>query len=255
MKSFLAFLSKEIKEGTRNYKYLAIGLCFIILGIVDPLILKVLPIILKSQSSIDISQIMVINQQLAIQNYMKDLFQIVNIVIAFSLMGILAEEIRGKTLVFPYSKGVSASGMVIAKNISYSIVLPVMVFLGFLINYYYSGVLFPEGTVAFADVVKSASLFSIYYVFNISLITFLSSILKRGLITGFTSLGIILILMPLFTKINVLRKFIPYDLVQNANVVSPVSSSTIAFTIVCIIVYIILLNIATIYRMKKVEVI
>ncbi|WP_425448485.1 hypothetical protein [Dethiothermospora halolimnae] len=251
MNSFKAYLKKEIIEGIRSYKYLIIGVSIVLFAILDPLMLKMLPKILENQVSMNIVASIEMTQKMAVQNYMKDLFQIVNIVLALSLMGILADEVKGQTLAFPYSKGVSKTGMVLAKTINYSLVIPIFMFIGFSINYYYSKILFSKDVIDYLQVMKGALLFSSYYIFNISLIVLLSSLVKKGLIAGFLTLAIIFT-MPLFYKINSISEFLPYNLVTHANMLDqsggiPWISFGVTF------VYIVVFNILTIYRMKRVE--
>ena len=46
MNSFKAYLKKEIKEGLRSYRFLAVAVVFIIFAIFYPLMLRMLPTIL-----------------------------------------------------------------------------------------------------------------------------------------------------------------------------------------------------------------
>ncbi|WP_069649888.1 hypothetical protein [Caloranaerobacter ferrireducens] len=254
MKTFQAYLKKEIFEGVRNYKYIVLTVGFIFFAVLDPLILKILPVILKNQIPIDLSQVMKITQKSAMQNYMKDLFQISNIVLALTIMGTLAEEVKGKTLVFPYSKGVSSLGIVLAKTVHYTAVVMFLVFAGFIINHYYSEILFTDEPVTFFQILKVTLMFSIYYMFNISLIIFMSSIFKSGIGAGLSAL-ILIFFMPLLSNITFINEYLPYYLLQKAKEIDFIFNSSIWVNIFCTLMYVIVLNLAASYRMKKVKVI
>lgn len=259
MSSFKAYFVKESKEGLRSYRYLIIGCSIIVFGIFDPIMLKLLPKLLEMQSniSIPIEEFMKVTQGLALQNFIKNLTQIVNIVIVLSLMGIISEEMKEKTIVFPYSKGLSNTGMVLGKIANYLFVIPIFILIGFLINYYYSGALFKDGTVEIMNVIKSVGLISLYMAFNIALVLFFSSMSKKSIIAGLSSLGVIF-LLPLVGKIFPVKKYLPSYLIQQSNTILSSNKasldSDLIFTILAIAIYIIVFTILTIYKMNKSQV-
>ena len=174
MSTFKAYLKKEILESIRQYKYLIIGISILFFAISDPIMMKALPLILKSQNYKGIESMLPTQRGLIMQNYLKDLFQIVNIVIVFCVSGTLGKEIGGLKFIFPYSKGCNPSEMVFAKAVHHIITTVIMVYLGFLANYYYVGVLFKDGKVNFSALLISASLMGLFYAFIISFLTFCS---------------------------------------------------------------------------------
>ncbi len=260
MKSFKAYVKKEIIEGFRSYRFLVLLLTMVIFAVLNPLMLKLLPILLAGQFPEEITQLFNITQFFAVQNYIKDISQIINIVVILTLMGLLVDERQNKTLVFPYSKGVLVTGIITGKSIVYSVVLLVCIFLGFCINYYYSSILFIEEPVNIIDVLNVACLFSIYYIFIVSLIICLGSFLKKKLFVGISSLGISFILSG-FKNITNLRNFLPSNLITLAENIL-INSSTdqsytesMIITIVAVALYVVVLNLTAIYRMNKVEII
>lgn len=259
MNSFKTYFKKEFKEGIRNYKYLIIGASIILLAVFDPIMLKMLPKILASQSNISIpaEMLMETTQKFALQNFLKDINQIVNIVVVFSLMGIMADEIRDKTIVFPYSKGVSNIGVVLAKFVNYGIMVSIFLFLGLSLNYYYSGVLFKDGAVEFIKIIKVTGLISIYYLFNISVIIFMSSLSKKSIVVGLSSMGIIF-LLPLIGEILPIKEYLPNHLLQQSNIIissaDSVNYNNSLLTIICVVLIIIVINFFTIFKMNRSEI-
>ena len=251
MRTCKAYFKKEIMESKRQYKYIVLGVGIIAFAILDPFMLKLLPIILEKQLQGDLSSLFVVTPKSAIINYIKDLFQIGTLFIVFTLGSNLSEEMKEEKLVFPYSKGSIPAGIVLAKIIHYTIVITALTFIGFLTCAYYGSILLGGEKVALSGIMSSALLMSLYYFFNITLVTFFSSLVKKGVIAGFITLMITFI-SAAFVNLNVIGKFMPYKLVEGANSFTLENYSyTIAFSIMCSIILII----ATIFKMNKVEVI
>ncbi|MCB2353254.1 hypothetical protein [Clostridium estertheticum] len=255
MATFKAYFKKEILESKTQYKYIILAVSFLFFAISDPIMVKLLPEILKSQltkGSTDISTLLPpLTQLTGMQNYIKDLFQIVTLVIIFTTCGSLSDEITTGKLIFPYSKGSLPTGIVLAKLINYTLALSIFTFIGFSVNYYYSGLLLKGNPVAFSSVLSSATLLSIYYFFIIALVLFCSSIIQKGVITG-----IIVLVVNYFsvaiTGIKSISKFIPYNLVDGATQFKHINLTT---TITSVIILSVILILLTIRRMNKVNVV
>lgn len=251
MTTFKAYFKKEIMESKRQYKYIVLGVGIIAFAILDPFMSKLLPIILEKQLQGDLSSLFVVTPKSAINNYIKDLFQIGTLFIVFTLGSNLNEEITEGKLVFPYSKGGLPIGIVLAKIIHYAIVVTVLTFIGFLTCSYYVSILIQGERVALSGIISSAILMSVYYFFNIALVTLFSSIVKKGVTAAFITLMVTFI-SAAFVNLSTIGKLMPYKLVVGANLFTLKNYSyTIAFSIMCSILFII----ATIFNMNKVEVI
>lgn len=183
-----------------------------------PLLLKLLLTILKTKApGLDLTKLINYTQQGAIQNYMKNLYQIVNLVTVLTLMGLVSDEIKNKTFILPYLNNANISEIIFAKFIVYSIVIFSFTLIGLLINYYYSKVLFSDGIVDLLKLFKSSLLYGLYFIFNLSLVIFMSSIFKKTIIAGISSL-LIIYLMPIFNVIGTINKYLPYFLINQANI-------------------------------------
>lgn len=251
MRTFKSYFKKEIIESLRQYRYITLGAGILIFAILDPVMLKLLPSILKNQMPGDLSSLFNITPSYAMANYIKDLVNIGNLFVIFTLGGILSEEIHGQKLVFPYSSGSRPVGIVIAKVTHYVIAVTIFTFIGFLTAYYYIGILFTGDKLTLTGVMKSAALMSLYYIFNITLVTLLSSLVKKGIAAGFTALILNFIAMAA-VKLKGIGKFIPYKLVEKANLMTLDGAG---ITICTVIAVSIIFVIMTICRMNRVEVI
>jgi len=251
MITFKAYFKKEIMESKRQYKYIILAVGIIAFAILNPFMLKLLPKILEQQLKGDLSSLFIATPKSAINEYIKSLFQIGTLFIIFTLGSNINEEINEEKLVFPYSKGSMPAGIVLAKIIHYTIVVTLLTFIGFLTCAYYGSILLQGEKVALSGIINSALLMSLFYFFNITLVTLFSSIVKKGVIAGFITV-MITFTSVIFVNLNTIGKFMPYKLVEGANQFTLENYSyTIAFSIMCSILFII----ATIFNMNKVEVI
>lgn len=250
MSTFKAFFKKEIIESIRQYKYLIIGLAFLFFAVSDPIMLKLLPSIMKSQMHMNIENFMVINRKTASQNYIKDIFEISNIVVVFSACGILGKEIQNGKFILPFSRGCSKAQMVLAKFFHYSLITSFSIFLGFLINFYYAGILF-KGNFSFAGILDSALCIILFFIFNIALTTLLSSIFKKDVISGIAALFISYIML-IFKNVTNVYSYLPVKLIDIADTFS---TKGIEKPLIIVIIFSFIFIASAIYRMNKIEVI
>lgn len=251
MSTFKAYFKKEIIEAIRQYKYLIIIISLLFFAIADPIMLKALPSILKGETNMNLASLFKVNRQMALQNYIKDLFQIGNIIIVFTLSGIVGKEIYEEKLVFPYSKGVTPIGIILSKALNYIIFTTVITFLGFIINSYYAGILFKDNGVVFSGVMKSALCISLFYIFNIIFTEFISSLFKKSMASGIIVLFINYFMLA-FKSLKSFYNYLPVKFIDIANTFSTNGIEKPIFSlIICSCIFIFL----SIYRMNKVEVI
>lgn len=251
MGTFKAYFKKEIVESLRQYKYIILAAGLILFAVLDPLMLNALPNLMKGKIPPEMAALFVTTQKSAVQDYIKNIYQIGSLFVIFSYCGTLSEEVYSHKLVFPYSKGSIPFSIVTAKFIHYSLAVVVFTFLGFMVNYYYVGILFIKDPVSFPSVMYSAALISLYMLFNIALVTLFSSIVKKGLIAGVAVLAISY-LSPTLMLIKDIKEYVPYYLVEKAS--SFTYSNTTAAVVVVTAASVILI-ISSILRMNKVEVI
>ncbi len=254
MRTFKAYFKKEIIESWRQYRYLVLAVGFIFFAIADPLMLKILPTILKNQIPAEMMQFMQFDPVQAVANYMKDIYQLGNLFVILSLMGIISDEIGQEKLVFPYSKGSKSEGFVLAKSIHYSLTLLFLILVGFILNTYYVNLLFEGVIIGYADTLRSGLLFAIYYIFTISLLLLFSSFTRKGLVAGMIVL-LFNYIEPVLYNIKGLADWLPYNLVRQANMLGDLNMSIAWKSILITLLYAIILQVLTIWRMKRVEVI
>lgn len=250
MNTFNAYIKKEMLESIRQYRYLILAAGILMFSILDPIMLHFLPEMLKGQMPFDVGAFKV-TQVMGLQGYLKDLIEIGNLFVIFTLAASLSDEIYSEKLVFPYSKGGSPTAIVLAKFLHYSVYITGITLIGIGINFYYVNLLFPGGSISFGSEMLAGTLVSMFFVSEIAIAMFLSSILKKGIVAGFVTMllsyGSIV-----FMQFNTISTFLPYKLVDLAN---KFTLEGILKPIIITSIYIIIFIVATSIKMEKVEVI
>lgn len=250
MTAFKAYFHKEITESIRQYRYIILAAGFIIFAILDPIMLKILPSILASQVPEELMQLMHTDQQMAFQNYIKDLSQITSLFIALSLMGMIGEEAATGKLVLPYSKGARIQPLVTAKIVHYIAAIWFFTPLGLFINYYYITTLFKDRPVDITAVYKSILLMGVYFSFMVTLVAFFSALTKKGIVAGISAL-IVVYITPLLADIKAIKAFIPYTLVKYTNLATPEMDSQTWVAVVAVAAEALIVAIAAVYAAQR----
>ena len=164
MKTFKAYFKKEMLEATRTYKYLILFSGIVFWAIMNPLMIKLMPLILKNYLPADLSVLFSeYSLDMAFMDFMGDIFQLSTFFIVLSLMGLISNEVYRKRLVFPYSRGAEPAGFVTAKYIHYMFTVSLFILVAFLTNYFYITRLFKGGILSIGIVLKSSLLYIIYW--------------------------------------------------------------------------------------------
>lgn len=254
MRSFKAYFKKEILESVRTNKYLILFIGIVFWALLDPLMLKLLPLLMKNYLPPDIAVMFsTFTRDTAFQTFLKDLFQIGTLFIAFTLMGLLSNEVSLKKLVFPYSRGANPAGVVLAKYIHYTVTISLFILIAFLTNYFYINRLFTGGILSIGIVLKSSLLYILYYSVLLSILLYLSSLLKRGIIAGITVL-VLGYTLSIFNQFKVVRAYLPNYLLLKAADIGYIFDNSLIYTVIISFCIIILLVFFSILRMKKIDV-
>jgi len=254
MRTFKAYFKKEILEAIRTNKYLILFVGTIFWALLDPLLLKLMPILLKNSLPVDMSPLLLdFTRDSAFQNFMGDFFEIGTLFFAFTLMGLLANEITFKKLVLPYTSGAGSAGMVLAKYFHYGITLSVFILLSFLTNYFYVDQLFTGGILSIGIVIRSALLYTLYYCVLLAILLFLSSLFKRSLIAGIMII-VFGYTMSIFNQFPDIRLYLPNYLLFKAADIRNVFNNTLIPTVIIALGLIIIFIFFTIRRMKKIDI-
>jgi ABC-type transport system involved in multi-copper enzyme maturation permease subunit len=230
----------EIKYGFRSGKLLILLACFLFFALLTPLMLKfILPGILESQgaSSQDLSGLMNMTQAGCIHIYMNDVFEIGTIIVAFTLCGLLAQEIRDNTLVLPLCSGKHFSNIVGAKLLIFGFALILISLAALMVNYLYAGLLFSFDVKIF-PIIQAGILQGIYMNFLLACVILWGAVAKRPIPTGFLTLVTAFGLHFIGSLLGI-HAWLPSGLLEQAQhlIESPESSMILTLTITNLLIF------------------
>ncbi len=251
--SLKAYLTKEVLEGIRTHKFLILAVGIMFFAFLDPIMLKLMPVILKSQmGDIDFSAMIDLSQKTAMANFSNDLFQLSTFVIVLTLMGVVSGEKIDKTLTIPVSMGCSINGILYSKLIVYGSYLTILSVVGMTTAYYYSGIIFEPGYASYPAVLKAGLLYGIFFTFVVTLLVLISTMLKKGFVAGIVTL-LIVYLTPLLQNFKWLGRYLPAHLLTEAGYYSILPSKDLTVSLICTVSAVIILSILSVIRLENTE--
>ncbi|NLL04432.1 MAG: hypothetical protein GX270_01275 [Clostridiaceae bacterium] len=251
--SFKTYVKKEIIEGMRTKKFLVLAIGILFFAVSDPIMLKLLPEILKNQmQGADLSMLIELSQKAALDSYTNNLFQLSTIIIVLSIMGIISKERSDKTLTIPVSMGCSINGMVLAKLLVYGVFILLVNVIGMLIAYYYSGIIFGFTYGSMLAAAVSGALYGVFFLFVLSVLILASSFFKKSFLSVTTTL-LFVYLMPLAGYFEILKKYLPANLLTEANYFAELLSKNMLVSLICTISLTVIFSILSVYKLEHVE--
>ena len=236
---------------TNKFLVLAIGILFFAFS--DPIMLKLLPEILKSQmQEADFSVLIELSQKAALESYTKNIFQLSTLIIVLSLMGIISKERSDKTLTISVSMGCNINGVVLAKLSVYGAYILFVNVLGMLIAYYYSGIIFGFTYGSFGAAAVAGIVYGLFFVFVLSLLILAGSFFKKSFLAVTVTL-IFVYLMPLANNFDSIIRYIPINLLTEANYFSNFISKNMVVSLICTIALTVIFSVLSVFKLERVE--
>lgn len=247
-------IRKEIRFGFRSYRFLILLVAFLFFALMDPIMTKfIVPEIMKSQMGLTpemMAQLVDTSQAGVMRAYMGDVFELISIVVVFSLCGLMAQEIKENTLVLPLCAGKRFGSIAGAKLIVFGAALLLAPVLAVLANYVYTGVLFAF-EVPFGPALLAGLLIGMYMVFLLALIVMWGAVFKKPLAAGFASFASTLALHFIGSAFGI-QTYIPSGLFAEAQQLGA-PSEMLAQTLLITALDIVALVFMTLLRLKRME--
>lgn len=178
--TMLALVCKELMEQWRARRLLVLGATFLFFGLLGPIAAKLMPELIKLAGASApgiIIQVPPPSLQDAIAQYIKNLSQILPLVVLLATMGSVAGEKERGTLPMVLAKPVGRGTVLAAKYAGLVVTLVVAQLLGAVAAYYYTQVLF--GGLGLGAFVQMNLVAGLYLLVVLSL-SFLASTLMRS---------------------------------------------------------------------------
>lgn len=213
---FTVLVKKEIEEMISSYKILILPVIFVFFGILQPIMMHMLPDILESVGTEGmIIEFPPMTFSDSMCEYFSSILQLGAIVVVLIAMGTIAKERTSGTAALILSKPVSRASFMAAKFTAYSLLTLVSFFLGTLACWYYTEMLI--GSVKdSALLLVGVGLLAILLIFLIALVIFTSTLFKNQIVAGISSLMVFYLLgiLPIFG--GLWEKATPYALMNRA---------------------------------------
>jgi len=245
---------KEIKFGFRSGKLLILLASFLFFALLTPLMLKViLPEVLKSQgvSPADLAGMTALTQSACIQIYMNDVFEIGTLIVAFTLCGLLAQEIRDNTLVLPLCSGRRFAHILSAKFLVFGAALVLIPVLALIADYLYAGMLF-SFEVDLLPILRAGVLQGGYMLFLLACVILWGVLLKKPVAAGFLTLATAFGLHFVGGLLG-FQAWIPSGLLLQAQRLTEPPEPSLAGTLLVTLTLMLVMIVFTLWRMKRME--
>lgn len=249
-------IRKEVSYALRSGRILILFVSFLFFALLTPIMLKViLPQVLGNQltgeASEQIGDMMNMTQLGCIQSYMGDVFEIGTIIIAFTLCGLTASEIRGNTWVLPLCVGKRFGQMVGAKLTVFGVLLVTVSVLALLADYGYSGLLFGF-EVEFFPVLYGGILQGIYMLFLLSCLIMWGVFMKKPIPTGFLTLATAYGIHFISSLLGV-QHWTPSGLLTEAQRLIPEINKSLFIPLAVTVLLISFMTAFAVYRLRRIE--
>ena len=249
-------IMKELRYALRSGRILILFASFLFFSLLTPVMLKiVLPMVLSGQFSGDVPQaiggLTDMTQLDCIRNYMEDVLQIGTIIIAFTLCGLTASEIRDNTWVLPLCAGKHFERMIGAKLLVFGTLLIFVPIIALLADYGYSGILYGF-EIGLLPILYSGLLQGIYVLFLLSCLMMWGVLLKRPIPAGFMTLAVAFGIHFVSSLLR-FEEWTPSGLLAHADRLTPTLDSALFIPLVMTVILIVLMLALTLSRLKCME--
>ena len=191
---FFVLVKKEVQEMISSYKIFILPIIFIFFGIMQPVVLYLLPDILESTGTeemvIELPPVIFAD---AICEYFSSILQLGAIVVVLMIMSAVARERASGTAALILSKPVSRASFIAAKFTTYSVVTAASFLLGTGACWYYTEKLIAPAN-DLGDLLIGMTLLLILLIFLVALVVFMSTLMKRQILAGISALVIFYLL-------------------------------------------------------------
>lgn len=179
-----AYIYKELVEHKRKHRLLILLLSILIFANTAPVVLYFLPILLSKQTGgLDLSGYFQVGQQASIISFISDCYEIVGLLIVVLSSTLIHHEYKKKSITIPYTNGLNLKVMVWSKYLVYTIMAVLMLLIGFIVNHYYSGLIFNEWTADLKDTLFALCCLSSYVCFHVAIAFIVSAYTKSTFAT------------------------------------------------------------------------
>ena len=245
MRSFIAFLRKEILDQVRSGKAAVIGILFILFGIMNPAIAKMTPWLLEmmADSLAESGMSITLGEVTALDSWMQFFKNMPLALIAFILLqsSIFTKEYSSATLVLSLTKGLERYKVVVSKALILTVLFSIGYWICFGITYGYTAYFWDNSIVS--SLIPAVIYWWLFGMLTIAVMTLFSCICTTNSAVLLCTGGFVLVsyVIGLFPK---LCKYTPTYLMSGSSLIYGLSEASDYVSAVIITAVMILICIA-----------
>ncbi len=247
---------KEWRYGLRNGRFLILSAGFLFFAMLTPVMMKfVVPGVMQSQmpglAPEVLSQMFQMTQVQCIQGYMGDVFEIGSVMVALTLCGLIAQEIRDNTLVLPLCSGKRFLSVAGAKLTVFGTALVVILTAALAINYAYAGLLF-SFEIGLLPVLRGGLMQGVFMVFVVSCLLMFGVLIKKPIAAGCMTLAAVYGSHFLGSLLSI-SAYLPSGLLDAAMKLNDAPTQPMAYSLLITLALILVFFSITLLRLKHME--
>lgn len=255
--TMISTIKKDFKDGIRNYRFLIIFAGFMFFALLTPVMNKfLLPGLLKSQfpgmGEEALQSMLVSTQAENIRGYMGDIFEIGLIIVAFTLCGVIAAEIKEYTLIIPVCSGKKYGETVVSKIVVFGTALVVIPLVSIFSNYLYSGVLFGFDLKGVIPVITAGLLQGLYMIFVLTLLVLIGTFLRSQIVVGLITLTIAYGTRVIANMLDI-DKFLPSGLLTQGLALADGPDVSVYMTVAITVGLSVLFSTAAVFKLRNTD--
>lgn len=210
MKLLKPYFSKEWLEWIRTQKFIILLAAMLFFTFSTPIMLYVLPMILKSQFP-ELLDLFETSQKISQQNLIGDLYQIFGLVVLFLGYKVFVDEFKKEQFVLPWLCGANKRWVYLSKVLVVFLLTYLLLGFSILLSHFYAGFIFEDFSMAFKYSFYEFLSLSTFISFNLSIL-FYMSIKKLSPFIQFPMIFLSYFVMPGLIKLIDMGKITPYHL-------------------------------------------
>jgi ABC-2 type transport system permease protein len=237
-------------EALRTKKLLAIASGAFFFGLLDPVMLRLTPLLLKEFSGVDLSEAIQLSQPAALMDFHQDIYQIFTIILLIVVGDVWIKEMKNRTVIIPLSKGAGLEQMLLGKVMVYSGITMAAMLISYSVNYFYSGIIFGFRTDLY-QALFSGFLMGVFYAFSIVLLLVLSIVTGQFPVAMILSLGVVFAGPPVAAVFGV-TVFTPFRLSHEAALFPRMPESELIVSgVITLLIMVVLFQLGSIVARRK----
>jgi ABC-2 type transport system permease protein len=247
-------VGKEFLEQLRKKKILIIGIVFLFVAIASPIIAKLTPEILKSLVAPGMSfKLPEPTYKDAVSQFIKNISQIVILVLVFVVAGSISDEKLKRTLEIILTKPISRAKYILSKFISYFLSIAVIFVASSILFYFYTVTTFEK--FSFANFSIMATVVLLYILMVVGITIFASTIVNSSILAGGIGFVSYIIIGTLFSLIGRIAKYSPNRIFSNyQDIISHGWNSGFFIPLMIIFLIILISIISSVTTFQKLEI-